>query len=372
MNKACNKTASVLLQNRPDVIILTTPHGLSLSTSLAIYESDVAVGSAKWLNYWQEYYLEAPCDIEVAQELLAFIKANNTKIAVEGITGPVPAPLAWGEVVPLWFLRESFAEGTKVVILSWPQRRHDPLNYADEATDIGRALFNFTSAHKSKIGIVFSCDMSHMHGTVPGTRDIFSGAQYFGSESELAAAFDASVVKWIKAVIDGDLRKSRQILREECSTMVVAAKVCGWTGFCALQGCMEEVQRQTVESIVESMEAKIEEVITIADRVTFVYTSSTKDSPSSAFEHQQLLLQQQHQRQLQPDPRESDLGFSKVVLDIATMRGSEESCECPQQVVAPGISSQWSGQVHGYSAPTYFGMMAASIRIYGDSTASPS
>ena len=49
------EAGNVIASLHPDVIILDTPHGLGLSHSMAVIQNNVAAGSAKWNNQWDEF-----------------------------------------------------------------------------------------------------------------------------------------------------------------------------------------------------------------------------------------------------------------------------------------------------------------------------
>jgi aromatic ring-opening dioxygenase LigB subunit len=244
LHQACVDTASSLLSTNPETIIIFTPHGISLSKTIGVCINESVSGSATWSGEWEDYRVCATCDLEVAHSLIKHLDEDN--IAAEGIistAASMTAPIAWGEVVPLHFLtREAGATNIfQVVVVSWPQTRFDPVNHSQAFMDIGESIQKFCRTKSSKrIGLVFSCDMSHMHGTVAGTRLIFSGSDSFGQDADIAIRFDSAIVEWIKHLAMGDIIRSREILMVRAMDVVERAKACGWAGFCALQGCMEE------------------------------------------------------------------------------------------------------------------------------------
>lgn len=245
IHQACVDTASSLLSTNPETIILFTPHGMSLSKTIAVYTNESVSGSAAWSGEWEDYRVCATCDLEVAHSLITHFEEEN--IAAEGIISIVasmPAPIAWGEVIPLHFLtREAGAMNRfQVVVVSWPQTRFDPESHVQTFINIGASIRKFCCAKISKrIGLVFSCDMSHVHGTVAGTRSIYSGSDSLGQDSAIATQFDSTIVEWSKQLASGNMISSRELLMGRAVHVVGRAKVCGWAGFCALQGCLEDM-----------------------------------------------------------------------------------------------------------------------------------
>lgn len=286
LNRACSDCASQFLSRNPDTIILLTPHGISLSESVAVYTNDSVSGSARWLGHWGDYQVRASTNVPMAQSMLAYFKEKHCKAdSMTFVASTIDAPLAWGEAVPLWFCKSALENGTKVVILAWPQARFDPTQYCHDATHLGRILFEFTAASPERIGIIFSCDMSHVHGSPEGTADIFTSPS-LGVNKPLAEAFDRLITEWITRLALGDSAGSHGLLIDEAFKLVVDAKACGWSGFCALQSCLEALEEREQISMVEC--------------------------------------------------------------------GSGS---------AGAQGALWSGRLHGYAAPTYYGMMAASFDI---------
>lgn len=255
LHDACKVTTQSILSSlstdsKENIIILFSPHGMSLSESIAVYQNQHIQGSAEWLGAWSDYKVQFESDSNLASKLVDHMKSN--KLCCEGftfVTRSFAAPLAWGEAVPLWFLSQEQKKRKldcdlhcKVIVVSWPQLRLQPLEFASTAKAIGKALYEFTtSADVStfNFSLILSCDMSHVHGCDPGLPSIFLGDASLGCDVELATRFDGQIVAWATAVFEqGDIKKGEKLL-EAAGKDVVAAKACGWSGFNLLQGLLE-------------------------------------------------------------------------------------------------------------------------------------
>lgn len=218
------------------------------------------------------------------------------------------APLAWGEVVPLYFLyqeeeeEEDHVSHPPAIILTWPQARMNPVEYTPKACQLGRALLQFcqvdypfdnngnnssNSSSRRRISIIFSCDMSHVHGSPAGTAAMYCGHPSLGENKQLAAHFDELLVQWATLLaVEGDTVKAGDLLFKQAIHTVTDAKACGWAGFCAMQSLFEALEEQQMTT-----------------RAANTNTTSTEGGPA------------------------------------------------------------WTGKIHGYFAPTYFGMMAVSVLL---------
>jgi aromatic ring-opening dioxygenase LigB subunit len=237
----CVRAAEDIAQSDPEVIILFTPHGNSLTDSVNIYLNDSVTGSAEWEGNWADYKVNRLCDSAMATRLLRQFTEEGIKAdGTISFAKSVPAPLRWGEVVPLWFLDTLMPRDCKVVIVCWPQTRFDPEKYAEVFVQVGRSLRAFCGAELSRISVVFSCDLSHVHGNPPNTSRLYCcDEQVLGCNKSIAAAFDSAVVHWAETICGGDTHLSKQILMNECLSNSVPAKSCGWAGLCGLQGLSE-------------------------------------------------------------------------------------------------------------------------------------
>ena len=70
LHNACLQAAKMIKATLPDLIVLHTPHGISLSKSLGIYRGRGASGNALWMGAWEEFKVHVDFDDELSGELL--------------------------------------------------------------------------------------------------------------------------------------------------------------------------------------------------------------------------------------------------------------------------------------------------------------
>jgi aromatic ring-opening dioxygenase LigB subunit len=208
---------------QPDIILLITPHGITLENDFGVYLNETARGTAEWKEEYHSYTASVSIDCEASSALIKHLKQNQ--IAVQGIVGHSrgePAQLRWGEVVPLYFVQFATLK-PKYVILSIPARRsHEDMT--DELTKLGSLLNEFFLSNESVQGkrsvVIVSGDLAHTHSVSPSI-PIPKGVL---GTSESAGPYDDAIQQWIST---GESR----FLLEEAKTHLNQAKSCGHSGF---------------------------------------------------------------------------------------------------------------------------------------------
>lgn len=200
----------------PDLVFITTPHSISTEKNFGIYLNVSASGSAEWEGNYQEYEINVKLNTKHSNQLLKFLEEKENKIdSITCYTQSVAAPLRWGEVVPLWFLRE---QNYSHMIMSQPARRYtDAKNMISECMILGENIHEYFNSITEKVVIIISADLSHTH----------QESSVYGFKEE-AEEFDSLIEKWVR---NGD----RNVL-EECTKIVDDAMVCGFVGLSILQG----------------------------------------------------------------------------------------------------------------------------------------
>jgi aromatic ring-opening dioxygenase LigB subunit len=235
LHRANVKTAAAIAASEPDLIVLTTPHGMALDSAVGVYRHSTIEGTAAWAGAWEDYTVSGEGDTEAADSLVDFVRGQGVDVAA--ITGPgVYAPLRWGEAVPMWFLQQSgvlVPDGSKVLIISWPTCRLQAREFTPVAKAFGRLLADWASALPRRVAVLASCDMSHAHPTPSGALSIYTSPMYSNEDAapELAENFDTGVVKWAETLGRGDVAEAAKHLDNNFS-IVNEAKACGWTVCC--------------------------------------------------------------------------------------------------------------------------------------------
>ncbi|MFW9972459.1 MAG: hypothetical protein ACFFDF_19900 [Candidatus Odinarchaeota archaeon] len=219
LHEAMKKIRKIINQLSPDVIFLTTPHSIALSYDYAIYLNKLASGTAEWNGEYGEFSIDIRLSQELSTRLLNLLQTKD--IAVQGISAyssNVSVPLHWGEVVPLWFLKD-LPLNLEYIILSQPLRRLEHArSMIKESISLGAHLKKFFESIDKRVALIISADLSHTHEK--------EGPYGFSEEAE---TFDKMIQDWAASL-------NSQILTEKIVPILDKAMCCGLIGFAILQG----------------------------------------------------------------------------------------------------------------------------------------
>jgi len=246
----------------PDLIYLSTPHGIALSNNFALYLGSTASGGAdigKDLHNStvRPYHVNLP-RIELEPRLSSELVSELTSLHlnVSGIQvsaeNSFDTPLQWAEVIPLLLIpprqrRQTYEppgdaslwSTTKVhrhlkeravstsqrrhLILSHPLRRYTASpDMVPELVQLGRLLRRWLDARPEKITVVISGDMSHTHRA--------DGPYGYSDQS---AVFDQAVGVWA-----ADPCRQAAALLGHARSLQPQALSCGFTGMVMLHGIL--------------------------------------------------------------------------------------------------------------------------------------
>lgn len=259
---ACRKAVAVVMESKPDLIFLNTPHGISLTDSMAVYTNGHAKGNAEWNENWKEFEVDVHLDTDIAKQLIEHLRSDG--IPTQGISAfsSTEAPLRWGEVIPLWFLKELTSTGVKVVIFTSPVKYAKGSAPISERLKIGRSIRTFIRNLSRSVLYVVSGDLAHTHKTdckvplyLPDPRWEMS----VPSDERVPLDFDIAVENWIKGVpysqevctepirSTEELTTSldKQVITDANNWLIKATELkglalsCGIQGFCILHGLLQ-------------------------------------------------------------------------------------------------------------------------------------
>ena len=237
---------------QPDIIILSTPHGMELTYDFAFYLGSFASGyanigedlrnssSGNQYRVNLERILLAP---NATRELLNSLHDQ----AVSGILNFADSEdmaLRWGEVVPLLLVegaadnpssslsslryqqrRSRQRQRRKHIILSHPLRRYDQASsMIPELLKLGRSIRHWADSRPERIAILISADLSHTHR--------LEGPYGYSNAS---AIFDAAVGKWAN-----DPVANEDALLRIAASLQSRAMACGFTGLVMLHGAIRD------------------------------------------------------------------------------------------------------------------------------------
>lgn len=252
VHSASTKVGSLLKQVAPEVIFLTSPHGLELNNDFLLFENPLLSGSAPVgsdLGPEASTYdvaMSIHVDVNITQSLLARSRAAGRNVSgLQGFAGSQPLPISWGEVLPLSFLDGSGQTGPRhvtldqrVVLLGIPYRRYkQDFNMVDELVDLGSDVGRFLEGLPERVAWVVSSDLAHTHRA--------DGPYGF---CPCAARFDAAVGSWAKSLSWAAMQEAR---REE----QLGAASCGFTGLEMLHAALNATQEAKWTTSLLALEA---------------------------------------------------------------------------------------------------------------------
>ena len=230
LHNACVQVGELIRQMAPDLIVLSTPHGIADLNNFQFYLNGAAGGPADTDNCACPpccYNISVKLAPDIALELIESVKADGSN-NVSGLSAYAPPlgndppfPLAWGEVIPLHFIQPTHIP---VVILSQPSRRyHNSIIMIPELLSLGESLANHLEQMKGDIIVVISADLAHRH--------LASGPFGYSNQSD---AFDRACGEWV-------VELSPDTLLVTAAAIVDEVYSCGYTGLVTLHGILAHI-----------------------------------------------------------------------------------------------------------------------------------
>lgn len=247
---------------RPDIVFLSTPHGIKLDNDFGIYMSSTGRGTAEIgndlydnSNRTYNVSLEVPMAPDLAADLLVTLKGSSPSSRnynhenVSGIYSyddSMPMPLNWGEIIPLLFLPGLTLQNKKVIIWSMPERRYlHGSQMVSELLRLGGKLAAWANNRPERIAVVVSGDLSHTHE---------SQGPY--GYSNTSGPFDDAVGEWAS-----DPCRNADLLLKVATKLQSKAMSCGYTGYVLWHGFMMCHQHQN--------RTKYRSTLLVDDNVTY-------------------------------------------------------------------------------------------------------
>jgi len=215
----------------PDLVFLSTPHGLALSNDFGVYQNTDASGFAILGSDLQNSSFPSytvPLSARLSPDISGQIVNTLSHTNVSGILafGDSEAiSLRWGEVIPLSFF-ESYLNKSdcKTLIWSQPQRRQtQTVAMIPELLNMGKLLAKILEESTLRVVVVISGDLAHTH--------LESGPYGYSPDAE---PFDLACGKWASTL-------APVALLDEAAKLVGNALSCGYTGMVTLHGILSEV-----------------------------------------------------------------------------------------------------------------------------------
>ena len=212
--------ARLMEKQKPETIVLATPHGLRLESTIAVVTAEFIEGTLEANK--QQVKLRCRCDRQLAKKILE--NAKKLEIPVVGANygtseGPSSCmPMDWGALIPLWFFVGPSSDKPEVVIVA--PSRELPFK---ALIRFGSVVAETAEASGKKVAFVASADQGHAHAA--------DGPYGFHSAS---AKFDEMVKR---AVLQNNLKPLFSLPRK----FIEDAKPDSLWQLAILQGILERV-----------------------------------------------------------------------------------------------------------------------------------
>ncbi|XP_071095147.1 uncharacterized protein [Haliotis cracherodii] len=226
IHKACVAVGQQIDEFAPDLIFLSTPHGISDLRNFGFYLNPEAEGGADTDNCQCPpccYKVSVGMDVNVSQQLAANFGYDRNVSGISGYGPPgqssEPFPLRWGEVIPLHFVGGPALSRSRVVILSQPSRRYtEQVTMIPELLKLGSDLYTYLEGLPERVVMIISADLAHTH--------LPDGPYGYSNTSE---PFDMAVGEWAGSL-------DEKALLVTASHLVDRALSCGYTGLVMMHG----------------------------------------------------------------------------------------------------------------------------------------
>ena len=292
--------SSTIASLSPTLLLLSTPHGLSLHHTALLYQPHLpqpttAEGSCEWKDGWQDWGVKVRIDSATTGHLLDHLQAlrgeadaqgggkeGGPLVRVDGLVtfAGLSTPLRWGETVPLYFaLRDlthppsptspptppRFIDATAphlppLILLSQPRLGLTPTARTafrpllpPLLLSLGRHLRAYLDALPHRTLLLVSGDLAHTHPWPQGVDEVYlphpASNNAFPKEGRVEGVrFDEEVKKWLTGgggAGGGGEGEGRRWRLEEEGIVGGAGRweeqgiACGWTGLVTMQGVMQ-------------------------------------------------------------------------------------------------------------------------------------
>jgi len=197
---AADKAAGIMVDKKPDLIVIASPHNLRLYEHIGIIATEFLSGELR--NEYGCISVKARVDRDFSKKL--YNEANKNVIPVilvnYGTSGGELSSMCldWGTIIPLWFIKRRYIieqlEMPKVVLVT-PSREID----WDYLVRFGEIINELSEKEGIRIAFVASADQAHTHDK--------NGPYGY---DEAAKIFDEIIIEIAKENKLGELLKIRK------------------------------------------------------------------------------------------------------------------------------------------------------------------
>jgi len=235
LHETSKKVGQMIDQLKPDLIFLSTPHGIADFDKFMFYQNDYGEGTAETEGNYAGYHINVSFNSEITSKIVSYLLSIGQKVSnVTAFSQGEPFPLRWGEVIPLYFIPN--VDKYQIITISQPSRRYDHSpEMVPELITLGKNIFNYLDKISNKrIVILISADLAHTHDP--------DGPYGY---SPAAAPFDKACGDWVQTL-------NGNYLTQVASSLVLDAKSCGFTGLVLLHGALSLLGTDHWQSVLYS------------------------------------------------------------------------------------------------------------------------
>jgi aromatic ring-opening dioxygenase LigB subunit len=158
--KSMEKLASLMNEQKPETIVVATPHNLRLEATIGVITSEYTEGTLTEND--KEVKIRCTCDRQLAKEIVEHAKKSILPVVGANFgtsEGPSSCmPMDWGALVPLWFFTRRRNENLRVLLVT--PSREIPLQ---NLVDFGHVIAKTAESSGRRVAFVASADQGHAH-----------------------------------------------------------------------------------------------------------------------------------------------------------------------------------------------------------------
>ncbi|WP_457559432.1 DODA-type extradiol aromatic ring-opening family dioxygenase [Candidatus Harpocratesius sp.] len=249
MHQSMLELIKILRKEKPDTIILFTPHGYQLEQDFCLYYANSLRAYYPVLNRSNidgtqiHSTIEFSSDTELLDDIwVKFNSLKNPAFKLNKITlgsRYYPIPLGWGASVPLYYCYQHDFR-PKIVVVSLPRARFNVSKFHTTLTKCGEFFGKFALNTTKRTSIFFSGDLAHTH----------QDSENFTFHSS-SKKYDESLLSWIQNFSKKKIRGRIITIPRDIFNLEKTALACGLSTLSIMEGVinvMKEEKEKTYEN----------------------------------------------------------------------------------------------------------------------------
>ncbi len=147
-----NHIREVAKNENADVILIISPHGITLRNSIAVINTENFYSNTKLKGLTVDF--TAKNERELTESIINEIPDLCEELRFSTYSGELSTfPLDFGTSIPLYFFKQR-----RIVVIGQPR-----IDDRKRLFEFGESLFSIVNKYKSNVSIIFSADQAHTH-----------------------------------------------------------------------------------------------------------------------------------------------------------------------------------------------------------------